>query len=367
MSTSTTPVPAEKNTDQSTVQNQYFICLGHRNDAIPWNPHADDVDEMHADYFGGVFRAMEKTLDREGLTIYLTFRLDQLPSYGPDVVAVVMDDELGRYPAYTNRVRAVFKTMGRDFPFEAAPFRTPFDLTAITAMKYVRTQMLRVPGILRERRDRRKGVSRYNGRPVPVYTVPVGYVNQEPLPVKPLADRKYDLFFSGSIVNQRFPWYSPQRWLRTPKEVARSSMVRALQQIKDQRPDLNVLIDTWDSFVPHETGTSPIEESYSEMMMNTRICPVPRGTRLESARLYEAMRYGCVLITEPLPDRWFLRGLPRVTVHDWADMPHVVDELLANPEYLETLHQGSLQWWNDKCSEAAVGQFMADKLNALTE
>jgi hypothetical protein len=361
MNTTTEPSPSSPR-GGAAPRNRYYVCLGHSDTPIPWNPHARDVDEMHADYFGGVFVAMEQRLNADGLTVYLTFRLDELPSYGPDVVAVIMDDELGRVPAYANRVRAVFKTMGMDFPFEATPFRTPLDLTLLTAVKYARTQVLRAPGFWNAWRE--GGPDWYGGEATPIFAVPIGYVNQDPLPIKPLDERAYDLFFSGSITNQRFPWYSPQRWLRTPKEVARARMVRALRHLQARRPDLNLLIDTWASFVPHETQHERAEESYSEMMMNTRICPVPRGTRLESARLYEALRYGCVLITEPLPDRWFLRDLPHIVVHDWADLPAVAEDLLRTPDRLQALHAASLRWWDAACSEEAVGRYMAEQLNA---
>jgi hypothetical protein len=347
------------------LRNHYFVCPGHRTDPIPWNPVVMDVKETHTAYFGKIFQAMEKTLQAEGLTVYLTFRLDQLPSYGPDVVAVIMDDELGRYPAYASRVRAIFKTYGGGFPLEVTPFRTPLDLSLVTTAKYARTQVLRGLSYWKARQEARNS-GEEGASMAPIFPVPVGYVNQDPLPIKPLFEREFDLFFSGSISNKQVPWYSPKRWLRTPKEVTRNRMVRVMRELKEERPDLNILLDVWDSYVPHaKKQGATVEMSYSEMMMNTRICPVPRGTRLESARLYEAMRYGCVLITEPLPDREFLRGLPGIVLHNWDHLPAVVDELVGDPDRMEELHQATLQWWEENCSEEAVGRYMAEQINEL--
>lgn len=353
-----------------TSKNQYYVCPIYEDEAIPWNPYTKGeilTEHTYLSYFGGVFAEMERLLDHEGLTVYFTWRTDVLPSYGPDVVAVVVGDEWGQYPLYTNRVRAVFKMMGTDFPFEATPFQTPHQLTAVTALKYLRTQMHRVPHLLQAGWDRRGGPRWAPRTPTPIFDLPIGYVNQDDLPLKPLEDREFDLYFSGSVTNERFRWYSPQYWLSSPKDVARSALCRAMRQIQEDDPDLSVVLDVWDSYIPNAGPyTKPVSDrSYSEMMMDTRICPVPRGTRLETGRLYEAMRYGCVLITEPLPDRWFLRGMPAITLHDWKQLPGIVDELLADPARMNALHKSTRQWWTEKCSETAVGRYMAERLTAV--
>ena len=361
------PSPAAPPQTQ-TPSNAYFLCLQHQDEPIAWNPFTERrVVNEHTAYFGGVFEAMERHLDVSGLTVYLTWRLDELPRYGEDVVAVVMGDEWGRYPPYANRVRAIFKMLGTDYDLEAHPLRTPLQLMAVTAAKYVRTQPLRLPYLLQQWRDRWRGPSWTDGAPVPVHNIPVGYADQDDLPLKPLDERAYDLYFSGSVSNQEFPWYTPQHWLRTPKDVARTQLIEAMQTLRDRRPGAQVEIDARLSYMPQRrrSGADVVEErSYSEMMMDTRICPVPRGTRIETPRLYEAMRYGCVIVTEPLPDRWYTRGLPALILHDWADLPDVAAALLDDPDRMQALHQQALAWWRSVCSEAPVGRFMADKINA---
>lgn len=354
----------------SAPDNQYFVCPIFKDEPEPWDPSTKNevLEYKPLMYFGGVFEALERRLGASGLTVYLTWKVDVLPSYGPDVVAVVVGDEWGRYPLYTNRVRAVFKMMGTNFPLDANPLRTPLYLTAVTALKYARTQGLRLPHVLQAWRDRGTGPEWTGGTPVPIYDIPIGYVNQEPLPIKPLSERRFDLFFSGSLANAEYPWYAPQSLVRTPKDVSRERLVRTMRQMQADRPDLSIYVDVRDSYVPNRLMRSqaPPEWSYSEMMMNTRICPVPRGTRLETGRLYEALRYGCVPITEPLPDRWFLNGLPSIVVDDWKDMPALVSDLLDRPAHMQALHEAALDWWHTKCSEDAIGAFMAEKLEEST-
>lgn len=350
----------------SSAENKYFVCPIFKDEPEAWNPSTKTgvLDHSPLEYFGGIFETMERLLGPQGLTFYLTWKVDELPSYGPDVVAVVLGDEWGRYPLYTNRVRAVFKMMGTDFPLDANPFRTPLHLTAVTALKYARTQVLRLPHLLQAWRDRKRGPEWTGGAPVPIYDIPIGYVNQDPLPIKPLSERRFDLFFSGSLANADYPWYAPQSLVRTPKDVSRERLVRAMRQLQADRSDLNIFVDVRNSYVPtHLQKTQEVPEwSYSEMMMNTRICPVPRGTRLETGRLYEALRYGCIPVTEPLPDRWFLNGLPGIVVHDWDEMPAVVTDLLDRPDYMQALHEAALDWWHTKCSEDAIGGFIAETL-----
>lgn len=368
-STSTKARSSKVSTEEehsATPKNQYYVCLQYEDEPIEWDPYSErGAINEHTAYFGGVFQSLERHLERVGLTVYFTWKLDELPTYGEDVVAVVMGDEWGRYPPYANKVRAVFKMLGTDYPLEVTPFRTPPTLTAVTTLKYMRTQFFRLPFIAREWGHQWTGATWDEEAPVSIFNIPIGYANQEDLPLKPFRERTHDLYFSGSVSNREYSRHSPQHWFRTPKDVARTSMVEAMQTLKEQRSDLTVEIDVRSSYVPQSEGEAQSERSYSDMMMDTRICPVPRGTQLETPRLFEALRYGCVVVTEPLPDRWYTRGLPCVVVHDWAEMPAVVSDLVDDPDRLEALHRASLNWWDEKCSEDAVGRYMAEQINAL--
>jgi hypothetical protein len=77
------------------------------------------------------------------------------------------------------------------------------------------------------------------------------------------------------------------------------------------------------------------------------------------------MRYGCVIIVESLPSRWFYNGAPIVQIGSWQNLEPVLTRLLNDLELLQTLHQQTLDWWETKCSEKAVGRYIADQINAL--
>ena len=80
-------------------------------------------------------------------------------------------------------------------------------------------------------------------------------------------------------------------------------------------------------------------------MMDAQVALVPRGTAAESYRLFEAWRYGSIVICEPLPPRPFLQGAPVITVDSWQELEGALLSLLADPGRQHELHEASLRWW----------------------
>ncbi|HKO27456.1 MAG TPA: hypothetical protein VJU80_08375, partial [Solirubrobacteraceae bacterium] len=72
-----------------------------------------------------------------------------------------------------------------------------------------------------------------------------------------------------------------------------------------------------------------------------------------------------IVICEQLPPRPFLQGAPAVTLRSWRELGHVLPALLADPDRQQALHEASLRWWRDVCSEQAVGRRLATQLAAL--
>ena len=92
--------------------------------------------------------------------------------------------------------------------------------------------------------------------------------------------------------------------------------------------------------------------------METKICLVPRGTSFETFRFFEALRYGCVVVTEALPSRWFYKGAPVIQITDWSELEKILEKLLSDKQVLQEKHQESLNWWHKKCSEETVGAYI---------
>ena len=345
--------------------NRYTVCLNY--EGQPPIPFALDAAPRDVpEYFVRSLQATERRLNTGDLTFYLTWKLDELPSYGPDVVAVVLGDEWARIPAYANDVLATFKCYGTSLPLDVG--LRPTHLNAMRLAKQLRTTAHYLPGWARNATRRLR--SRFRERPAPpMHAIPLGYGNQLELPIRPVEERSIDLFFAGSVEHGQAPPGSLGHWIQSPKTLARQAMIDALQSVKRTRPDLNVVHSTPTSFAWNaihygtDAGRDVLDaEGYSARMMNAKICLVPRGTSLETFRYFEALRYGCILVTEPLPSRWFYDGAPVYSVDDWHELPALVDRLLADPVLLDQKHVEALAWWENVCSPEALGRFMAEQI-----
>jgi hypothetical protein len=347
--------------------NRYLIHLGYADAPKPWALFEDDPDAPS--YVRGVLREMERRLGPRGLTVYVTWKLDAVPTTGDRVVAVVLGDEWARVPLYAADVLATFKCYGT----RPALGRLPPDpgLALMLLAKHARTWAHGREGRRRYARATRERRARGEAVP-PVYPIPLGYGNQLDLPVRPLAERATDLFFAGSVAHGEYPWYAPQRWLRSPKELARARMLAALETLRARRPEWRVRTTTTASFALNalhygtpDAATVLGGDAYSHALMDTRLCLAPRGTSAETFRYFEGLRYGCVVLAEPQPPRPFYADAPVVEVTDWRRLEAVAAGLLADPARMERLHRAALAWWRTRCSEEAVGAEMAERVEAL--
>lgn len=350
------------------MANDYFLCVPHKPAPVRWDPEGPpkgfSVNEV---YFGGVLQAFEQHLGARGLTVYLTWNVDTLPTTGPDVVAVVLGDEWARMPRYADATLATFKCYGARLELQCNPLRHPSVLNGLRTMQYVKSQVHRWPYTRPHLERRLRG-----GAAPPVFPIPLGYANQDPLPIRPILDRPNDVHFAGSVFHRPAAQLSPRRWLGTPKSRSREEMVAALKTLQARRPDFAVDLRLTEVFAPHAVtrGTSDQNEmmdarQYAQAIMDAKVCLVPRGTSMETFRYFEALRFGCIVICEALPDRWFYNGSPAVQVERWSELPDLLEALLDAPARMEELHAAGLAWWEERCSEDAVGRYMADEVERL--
>jgi hypothetical protein len=342
----------------ASPRNDYFLCFPDRTER--WSPYEPAHPHwIRTGYFGRVFQAMEEHLDLTGLTVYLTANERTLPSYGPNVVAVLQEDQPSRVPAYFDRVRATFTCHGIHQSIRPNPLREPSLPNVLSAGMQLLNWGRRLPGQIR-----RAGLRRTRNHLPPIYTIPLGYANQVEVPYRDVDARAHDLFFAGSVNHLHGPQPAWRRWVRSPKRASRERMVDALTALRERRPDLSLDLHIRSSF---RAAVSSSASWYSERMMNAKVCPIPRGTSLESFRFFEALRAGCIPIVEALPSRWFYDGAPALHVSDWRDAPALIEALLDDPARVRAQHQAVLEWWRTTCSEAAVGRYMARGLAATVD
>lgn len=341
------------------VTNQYFICL--KESPLNPIPLIDFQVERHLPcncvYFGKVFESMEQRLKVDGLTVYLTWDIHQLPSYGDNVVAVVLGDEFSRIPTYIHQVRVVFKTLSMQPIVGSNPLLKPSYLNLMSLLQFLRIWVVRLPSLLNTWFRRLK-----NNKAALIYDIPLGYYNQANLPIKPILERRYDLFFAGSLDIDTYPIWSRRRWLRNSKDIARSQMLSAVEKLQAKYPELKIGIGKTNDFGLEAKFTQDTR-SYSEKLMDAKICLAPRGSLFETFRFFEGLRYGCIVITEALPHRWFYQGSPAIQLSTWSELEQKITKVMQSPELKKLKHEASLQWWQAKCSEVVVGHYMAEQIN----
>ena len=347
----------------NSLSNKYYVCLKGNQKAIPWDPIKTEQMVTHdCAYFGKVFRNMEKHLKINGLTFYLTFNLNELPSYGKNVVAVVLGDEWCRIPMYAHKILAVFKCYGTRLTLGCNPLLKPSYLNFLSLMQFQKAWFARLPGWLNHVFHKFKSLREKTEKTPPIYDIPLGYYKQLELPIKDIESRRYDIYFAGSLKQKKYSVTSLKYWIKDPKNLSRKKMISSIHKIKQNLPELQVKLSFTQGF--HNTSNEDARK-YSENMMETKICPVPRGTSWETYRFFEAMRYGCIVVTESLPSRWFYNESPAIKINNWSNLEEVVKTLLENKQLMRKKHQESLNWWKNKCSEAAIGEYIAIKLNAI--
>lgn len=104
-------------------------------------------------------------------------------------------------------------------------------------------------------------------------------------------------------------------------------------------------------------------ERYSWILRHSKIALVPRGwVNSETFRLYEAMRYGCVVICEELPDREYYKGIPVIMVKDWNEGLEIANDGLKASTSLEILSDLNKKFYEEKLSPDATADIMFNKL-----
>ncbi|HCK93553.1 MAG TPA: hypothetical protein DHW71_11220 [Gammaproteobacteria bacterium] len=295
-------------------------------------------------YIEGVLREFEQQNPNQGLIFYVTsWTVHRLPTYGDNVIAIIMQDEFSREPKYREKVGAVFHACGlkpvlwRNLKYGS--FMEKFANILAYARVLARDGM---SGRIRSLFLKLKGQ-----KLAPLYDIPLGFYANEPVEYIPFSQREKIMSFAGSVQHRVAKVKVP-----SPKEQARNRMVSALTALAENHPELPVHYRKTSNYKSSIAST----ESYTQELMNSKFCLVPRGANLETFRFYEAIRCGCIPIMEVIPTTPFYKGAPIIQLNDWSELETKVLELLAKPEYLEALHQDVLAWWDAVCSEKKVAQ-----------
>lgn len=200
-----------------------------------------------------------------------------------------------------------------------------------------------------------------------IFPLALGLVKDVPAyPIVPINSRKINVFFSGNLNLNRIALYRsltslgrffPERLLTSATGI--KLLVNLKRDFSKRFTDSVILFNNG-----FKSGLSP--SVYGETLAHSKVILCPRGYfSTECFRHYEALRTGCVVISERLPDNHLYRNSPIIQIDNWNDGLKQADKLLADKEKLNQLSQKGLDWWENVFSEKAAANYIADRINHL--
>ncbi len=338
---------------------RYFVVNSRGDGSIrEWfPPHWDSTWPVDCRYYGRVFQQMEHSLNVPDLKFYLTWDVNNLPEYGPNVVVMLFGDEFGQLPRYARFVNSIIKTPRSTTPLLGIRRWWPLDAVRRSMLlKYARNLLIHLRSRWRELRSRSSfAIAPVLAQPHVLHT-PCGTCMLEELPVKPMSERPYHCFFAGQVNLQ--PTKGLAAITVSPKEIARRAMLEATLALQERnaRFRFDYRVTGANSFAADRDD----ERSYSQRMMDSKICLTPRGTVIDTWRFFEGLKSGCLVVCEPLPDDYFYRDAPVLQIDSWDDLEKTIGPLLDDDEALAEWSARSQKFWKEVCGEEAIGKRIAE-------
>lgn len=304
----------------------------YNHDLKKWTPSADSIYGQHlesilekmADIMGESFQDFRFVLYEHQMHLPLPeFKLT-----GPDVILIFLSDENSTVPmGICDKFFAIFKSY---YPYQ-------------------------------------ENIKNY-------IAFPIGYSNSAKMTkFIEFDDRKYDASYAGNFFGNRLEFYRQFTWLKylppfsIPTRWLKTLYCKVITKLKIFQP--RKFVNTFGTSICYWSGgfaKGLSREEYAEIISDTKIALCPKGFRsTECFRLFETMRLGCVIVSDELPpSRWY-KNSPIVIESDWLHIQDTIDKLRHDPEKMRSIHQQTIDWWKNVCSDEAVAQYLVDEITRI--
>lgn len=196
-----------------------------------------------------------------------------------------------------------------------------------------------------------------------IHPLPLGYEKgvAEFLENKPWDQRTNQVFFSGALNVNRINLYKevfrlnsiPNAW------IARLSRSRLVSYLPMSRSKGNSFIHFSGGF---KQGLDA--RTYGQHLSDSTIALCPKGYHsTETFRHYEALKCGCIVISEKLPQTWMYKDSPIIQLHSWRELNKIIKQLKGDKLRQEALHLESVKWWEERLSPEAVGKYIVEEIH----
>ena len=95
----------------------------------------------------------------------------------------------------------------------------------------------------------------------------------------------------------------------------------------------------------------------------SKIVLCPKGFHsTECFRHYEALKQGCIVISEKLSDSYLYNNSPIIQLDNWNGIRKIVNDLLQDESLLMKKSEESLRWYENVMSEKATAMYVLSKI-----
>lgn len=102
---------------------------------------------------------------------------------------------------------------------------------------------------------------------------------------------------------------------------------------------------------------------YAEILADSKIILSPRGFfNTECFRFYEALRQGCIVITEKLPVTDYYHSENYIEVDSWNNIDHLIPTLLGDSDKMEQLSLKGREYYQNVLSPMGVAKYISSKI-----
>lgn len=205
-----------------------------------------------------------------------------------------------------------------------------------------------------------------------LYHFPLLTIDDVPeLPILPLQERKYKLYFCGNLNENRVPFYialnKKASLLARLDNFLLKYNLRGGNRLyelcfRNKSFDISHLYDNACIKFYNGFNNGDNYNQYAHFLQNSKIVLSPKGFHsTECFRFYEAMRQGCIVITEELPKVPCYKNAPCITINNWRDLPKIInDSVLLNFYTADEIKN----FYNKKLSPYGIAEYV---FNILTQ
>jgi len=202
----------------------------------------------------------------------------------------------------------------------------------------------------------------------PLNIIPDIYIKK----IIPIEKRKIDIFFIGNLNRNRLDFfrafYSASKiFSKFPYKFIYSFLTRTSLIKKLIDKDLSNKING-NNFIKFTNGfnTGIQYDKYLKLLNNSKVVLCPKGfMSSETFRHFEAIRSGSVVITEKLPNTYFYKKFPCVTINNWNVGLKKAEKLILDVNRLKKMQKKNRVFYDKNLSEAGTAKYVFNILKVL--